>query len=488
MHANCICNEYASLTQRHLLDKSHINFDMKLWRKLTVLTLKKFFNHQLDPCTYMEIISGYSGAKRKQYFKAYQNVMASGFRKSHCNVSMFVKPDRYPEDACYEKSPRAIQYRSREFNLGLSRYIKPFEHWFYENVTYGVVSDTRVVAKGLNPYQRASLLLAKADCFRNPRFIMIDHSKFDSTINQTHLRTTHRKYQRLFRSGNLEWFLRAQLVNRGTTKNGIKYIAKGTRMSGDADTGCGNSLINADAIFGFFYYSNVVKYDYLLDGDDAVLILEHADVVKLDLSLFGRMGFETKFNLVEDIMEVEFCQSKIIRAQQPVFMRNPLRAISHSLVSRRYFPKSTVKDWLSAQGFCELSLNQGVPILQEFGYQLAELSKKQLFIDELSWKMQGVDLKDRKIDVETLARLDVERAWGIDIGTQLLLEREDFTSYAYRIPASRNLVGISMRDFEQLYEQTIVSTWARFSAYESLVASSSGSWWCSGPSGHQLLG
>lgn len=170
---------------------------------------------------YEEIYKGYTGRKKRLYHNAACLLRVEGYRKEYARVKMFVKPDRYPEGDCREKDPRAIQYRSPQFNLAMAAYIKPFEDAIYPTVHYGVVSRTRVIAKGLNNYQRAELLLHKIESFVNPRFVLLDHSRFDSTINQTHLRTTHAKYQRAFNSRRLHEFCHAQLYNKGVSKHGI---------------------------------------------------------------------------------------------------------------------------------------------------------------------------------------------------------------------------------------------------------------------------
>lgn len=269
-----MCNELKALTNRHLVDRQYIPFDRNFYLKVARQT-QKFYPKNLDPCSYSEVINVYTGPKKQIYLRALKNLQLYGYKQRYSNISMFVKPDRYPSGDIANKDPRAIQYRDPEFNLMLSRYIKAFEHHCYTNLTYGVVSNTRVIAKGLNNYQRAELIMEKAACFKNPVFILLDHSRFDSTINVEHLKATHRKYQKAFRSKSLQKLLNCQIHNKGRSKHGITYQTYGTRMSGDPDTGCGNSVVNADVLWAYFKYSKILKYDFILDGDDSILSLIH---------------------------------------------------------------------------------------------------------------------------------------------------------------------------------------------------------------------
>lgn len=429
VHANCVCNENISLRNRHLVDRTDIQFDKKLWKQVTNETMK-FYPKDLQPTTYEMIVGEYTGAKKRMYHNAMVDLRRSGLQRQHAVVKMFVKPDRYPVGDIGAKDPRAIQYRSPQFNLALGAYIKPFETEIYATLKYGVQSSTRVIAKGLNNYERAELLLEKINGFRDPRFVLVDHSRFDSTISVAHLRTTHRKYLRAFSSARLYKLLQSQINNKGYTKHGIKYRAKGTRMSGDCDTGCGNSIVNADCLYGFLTRSGVSKYDFILDGDDSVVIIEQADVSKLEFQLFERLGFKTKYDVVKDLDEVEFCQSKIILAVRPVFSRNPARAMSHSMVTRKRYPRQTYGRWIAAVGECERACNLGVPVLQAYGHALSTVTTNLFLDEELRYRWeQGLHIKNQPVTVD--ARASFALAWGVPWELQEYLEMYDWTATTF---------------------------------------------------------
>lgn len=428
-HASCYCNEVVSLYNRHLVDRTTIGMDNALWRKISKLTLRKYYPKFIQPLTYQQVIARYTGAKKKAYFKAKQILTTEGLQKKHSVIKMFVKPDRHPLSEVDEKDPRAIQYRHPCFTLGFMTYIAAFEEVIYPSVDYGCISGSRVIAKGLNPEQRAALLLDKISHFNTPVYVLLDHSRFDSCITVEHLKSTHRKYQRAFGRG-IRKYTRCQLNNTGYSKHDIKYRIKGTRMSGDADTGCGNSIVNADTLWGVCYINGITKFDFILDGDDSVLILERSDAKKLNTDQFKLFGFNTKMQVVDNIFDIEFCQSKIIFTNPPKFVRYPWRTLSHSYACRNRYPAKMYRHWMAAVGECELAMNSGVPILQEYGLQLSRLSPRKFYDAETKWRMQ---LPTRYQPVTNEARISFYLAFGVDVGLQRLLEQVDFTANMYSL-------------------------------------------------------
>lgn len=472
------------------MDRTYIPFDRNLWREVDLAARRFYKGISVTPCRYEDIVARYRGGKRKAYYGAMLKLRETGWRDQYAIVSMFVKPDRYPSGQCAAKDPRAIQFRSMQFNLAFGAFIKPIEDVVYHTLTYGVISNTRVIAKGLNPYERADLLLHKAGHFRKPAFVLLDHSRFDSTINVDHLRTTHRLYKSMCPSKFLARLCRAQINNVGYSKSGIKYRAKGTRMSGDADTALGNSLVNAHCLYGFVRHLDT--YDFLLDGDDSVLIVEASDVARLDRGLFGRLGFDTKMQVVYDLDEVEFCQAKIVLAQRPVFMRNPTRAMSHAMVARKAYHRPMWHRWLSAVGHCERAANIGVPILQAFGDQLASLSDRPFFDDEMAYKIDLLDFKRKSQPVLADARASVAVAWGIPWDIQVLMETYPYTASAFVFSKTEKWLKQTYSRYKPVYlkyygELADKSADIR-ACVESAPQSSGSGWWSSSQTGPECPG
>lgn len=416
VHDGCICNEYVSLVNRHLVYKD-VPFDLSLWRMVSDRT-KRFYREKLMPYTYTKVLTEIKACKRKIYIAAMKKITTVGLW-SQARIKMFIKPDRYPVDVIYDKAPRAIQYRSPEFNLCFMKYIKPIEKWTYNNLTYEVVSNTRVIAKGLNQLERGKLLVEKVSYFDDPKFVLIDHSAFDSTISEHHLRSTHEKYWKLISGKEFRWCCQQQIRNVGYTKHGIRYTVNGTRMSGDADTALGNCIVNADIIYGVCFLSGISKYDFMLDGDDAVIILENDE--HLESSWFGKLGFQTKIQEVNEIEKVDFCQSRPVQVDgNTMFVRNPIRAMSHYSVTRNRLPKGKLRALMAGIGLCENSVHHGVPIYSAFAKAVRH--KKIYLTEELRRRMEGYKPRHAIREPSLPTRLSFAKAWDIPITDQILWE------------------------------------------------------------------
>lgn len=420
-HAGCICNEYRALTNRHLVDRSYIKFDASYYRRCARKVVRELDSATIDPVSYFDVISGYTGPKRKTYLRALEDINTYGFDKRWAYIKMFVKPDKYPAAKAAVKPPRAIQYRTPAYNLLMARYLKPMEEWFYQQTSPG---GFRFIAKGLNNVQRAELLRDQTLTFKNPAFILLDHAAFDSTINVDHLKSTHNFYKRLNPSRRLQDLLKYQLKNKGFSKHGIRYTIKGTRMSGDYDTAFGNSFINYVVLRSWLRY-NQVKGEIILDGDDSIVVVERSDIARLNFDHFEKCGFETKHQIVYNINEVEFCQSKYLPTEPPRFSRDPIRALSRLNISIKSYHGSGWRRYQAGIGRAEMALNQGVPILYRVGEKLAALSQRPIFDTETAYKIQ---VDTTFIPVTDAVRVAFWRAWGISPAEQLSIE-SDYTPF-----------------------------------------------------------
>lgn len=423
---------------------------------------QKYYPRHVELTTMEEIVNSYAGVKKRSYHDAMIRLRKFGMRPSYSHVSMFVKTDKYSADKVMQANPRAIQFRSKEFNLVLMQFVHSYEQLLYPTLKLDVVSQTRIIAKGLNPVQRAELLIEKVSHFCKPLYLLFDHSRFDATIRREHLLTTHRKYLKACGEPWLRAILKKQLRNKCYTRGGIRYEALGTRMSGDADTALGNSIVNADCLFTVMRVSQVSKYDMLIDGDDSVVIIEAGDYNKLDFGVFSRCGFMTKIDYTTNFHHIDFCQSRPL-LNPPNFVRNPLRVISHSSICRQGYTTERLDDWLSAVGLCELSLNQGIPVLQEFAWSLYKLSKRQLFSSDL--RAMLIKLVHKKVQVDPVTRAEMQEAWGIDAAIGELIETQ------LRLPIRSKRPRTLPNDDATIRERQ---------RYESVVESSRSSWWCSG--------
>lgn len=403
------------------------------------------------------MVNKYRGGKKRAYHNALVKLLQYGRLKSHYNISMFIKPDKYPLDEIHDAVPRAIQFRSKEFNLQMMQYVDPIEHRLYQELTMGSASGTRVIAKGLNPQERGDLILTKLKFFSRPRIYSLDHSRFDSCVRTEHLRMLHRKYYRMTRSYDFMKLCSHQLFNNCYSLRGIKYRARATRMSGDADTGLGNTIINLDVIYGWLLANGVDKYDMLVDGDDSWVIIEDQE---MDNRYFSHMGFVTKVKSSLNTDDLQFCQQKL--SMEPVsFVRNPQRILAHSSLCRRTYHMSQYPRWLTAVGMCELALGGGIPFVQEYAKKLIT-GNNPLYDEDIRFKMMDLEPKEKKVTLS--AREQQYRLFGLDMNVTRFLE----TSMCNAVTICEVRGPGLCHDDEAIHTTRI---------YESILQPSGGSWW-----------
>lgn len=354
VHNSCTCNELISLRNRHLVDRTLPEYS----REYMLDKFRAVSSNWAVPTqriSYGEVVNSYSGAKKRMYNLARMEVSKFGLRKTDHHIKMFIKHDKY-DDVIGDKMPRAIQFRQARYNLVLATYLKPFEHNFYNLPRK---SGLRVITKGLNPVEVATLFKQKSDLFRQPIYLSCDHSKFDSTINVDHLKFEHNIYNRVFKSTSLKFMLKRQCHNKGFSRNGITYRVKGTRMSGDYNTGLGNSLINRAVLESMLLG---IKSEVMLDGDDSIVIIEKNDLSKVNLTHFANCGFKTEVVITDNIQEVEYCKRRLCFSNPPIMVRNPIRALSNLAVTTYNYGALGFKYWALGALECERLSNPGIPI------------------------------------------------------------------------------------------------------------------------------
>lgn len=414
-HADCVCNEERALKLRHLIDTgARYTYTGDLYVHLQQLLPPEV----LTPWSFQAVIDHYAGGKRIRYMRARENLRKYGFRTAHANVRMFLKDDKYLEDGL--KEPRCIQYRAMEYCLLLGRYVHAIEKHVYQ----AEVNGSRVIAKGMNSYERAQWVVDAWNSFDGPVAVLLDHSKYDAHVSVPLLDIEHRFYRACF--GPNKWLARLlalQLVNKGYTKNGTRYMVKGTRMSGDVNTGLGNSVVN------YAMLAEVLGHlpgRILVDGDDSIIITstvcltELRDRVQKMCPLFG---METKADLAFGMQEVEFCQCRPVELSTGWRMvRNPERVIQRSPWTTRNYNEKGNQRLLRTIGLCELACNNGVPVLQAYSQDLASKGHGRVLQDH--WSARA--LLERGTGVQPItaaARMSFYQAWGITPEQQVTMEK-----------------------------------------------------------------
>jgi len=385
----------------------------------------------------------YSGRKRKRYEMALETLNSFGPSDRDANIKMFVNSERFEvKQSKPNPDPRAVQFRGAKYCVEIAQYLKPIEHHLYllKGVSKGV-PKTRNIAKGLNQVQRATLLIEKSQNFHDPVFIGLDASRFDKHVGVEVLKLEHGVYLSCNNNPRFAELLKKQLNNKCFSSRGIRYRVRGKRMSGDMNTALGNCIIMCIMMLAFMV--NIDKWDLLDDGDDSVLIIEREDldfVLENVKPTFRTYGFDMKVeSVVYNVMDVEFCQSKIIEFQPGKFkfVRNPMKVMSTALSGLKLFQVEQVRArLLNAIGTCELVLNLGVPVLQ--AYSMAILrncgTNRRLFLDPDSSIMVRVRRELQALGLKQLSKLKPQRitsearesfatAFGVSVDDQLHWER-----------------------------------------------------------------
>jgi hypothetical protein len=256
-------------------------------------------------------------------------------------------------------------------------YIKSIEHDTFEaiNWIFQSPSGTPTVMKGLNADQRGQVMYRKWKSFANPVALGLDGKRFDQHVHARMLMWEHSYYNAIFRCSRLRKLLRWQVDNHGRYygKDGkIKYRKQGSRMSGDMNTALGNVLIMCAMVYAYMTTKNI-RYEYVNDGDDCVLIVEREHLSLLDdvRPVFLKWGFYMDLESPASELElVQFCQANPIEIDPGVWrmVRDPRVCLTKDAVSLRaeHANEHDIAAYRNAVGTCGLALCHGVPVMESF--------------------------------------------------------------------------------------------------------------------------
>lgn len=436
MAANCRCCEAAALSRRvFVVDEEDLvgpAYDEYMWMANRVkLALS---GRRVLPVSLLEAVSLLSKAKRRRYLDAYDSLQVSPVSRKDARVEMFIKADKVDHCGLEAKKPRAIQGRNPRYNLELATHMKPIEHALmsWKGLRRGVVR-TRVFAKGLDAKGRASLIIKKTRAFARPCVVSLDAHSMDASVLPVHLECNDACYLAMCPGSGFERLLSWRKVNIGRTSHGIRYSLRGNRMSGDLDTGIGNSLISYVYISAAMRYLGLRKWDILCDGDDVLLFMDgRASMVDLKAACL-RYGFDVDGDVVEikseeDLCHVEFCRSRIVWTPRGhTLCRNPARALACFGVSHRFasVPLAVYRRYLKGCAMCESHASWDLPLLGPWAWTAyTSLEGKPILDDEDMWR-GGVHLSDPRAvpsRVHPKTRRHFELAFGFSVEQQLEFE------------------------------------------------------------------
>jgi len=370
----------------------------------------------------------YTGSLRRRYIEAERSLREDGpVGSSDVLLRAFLKSEKHSHDKLAK--PRLIFPRSPRYNLRVASYLKPLEHWLWGYLTAPKVLGCgvgRVVAKGLGPRQRANLIVRKFQAFSDCVVFEVDGKAFEAHVSREQLVEEHSVYLSAYHgSVDLRRLLSHQLRLAGVTSNGVKFTRQGGRASGDFNTGMGNTLIMLAAVVAAL--KGQVKFDTLVDGDNALLFLEKCDLERV-VKTFGQRVFDLCGHEMALESPVSIIEGVRFGRSAPVYLgdglgwtmvRDPRAVLSGAYASHKWLREPVFASrWCNGVSRCELSLAIGVPVLQVFALSVfnATTTEKKVPFEALrdyfyvgAWLAGAKDVRTPTLE----CRLSFERAFGI---------------------------------------------------------------------------
>jgi hypothetical protein len=422
-----------------------------LWDQLTplVIRLASMIGH-CNPITRDEFVKCYRGRKAKIYQAAVDSLNTYGLLKRDSELSSFVKAEKINLTEKPNPAPRIIQPRHPKFNVELGRYLKPIEHKVYDAIN--TLFGQQVVCKGLNAEERGKLIAGKWAEFSDPVAISLDAKRFDQHVSEDALNVEHELYRRVYRrTRSLQLLLAQQLLNIGTVRcadGTIKYRIRGGRCSGDMNTAMGNVILMCLMVFSYMSRKGI-KYAFVDDGDDCVIIVEREHVHLLDdlEAEFLRFGFQMKRDGQCDVLEeLIFCQCHPVRVNGEYRMvRDPRSCLTKDLLHTCFLENE--KEWKirrAAIAQCGLALAGDVPIYGQYYTTLGAgcfLPKNYSPNSITGMDMLAMRMKNTFCEPTEDTRYSFYLAFGITPGQQVALENHYKELVLTYIPRNKQQEG-----------------------------------------------
>jgi hypothetical protein len=293
-------------------------------------------------------------------------------------------------------------------------------------------------------------MLEKFESLPGCEVLELDASRFDAHVSKELLEIEHLFWKRCNSDPAFAELLGWQIMNKGAayTKQGrIRYSVEGGRMSGDANTAAGNCVLMS-CMLSAFGISLGAKFDFLCDGDDSVFFYQGPRVKESDvIDFFRSFGMTMKIeNRTTEFRSINFCQGKPCYIDgRWTLVRDPYKILSKTTINPKFSIKSLRPKLLKTIAQAELSLNQGVPVLQEYLLALKRIADQHMSSrgkrDGGFLKMGWADYRLRRDlssdwtaiggkPVTDRARLDFSVAWNVPVSEQLYLE-ESFRTWDF---------------------------------------------------------
>lgn len=393
----------------------------------------------------------------------YRNARNEEWTTAMSGVTGFVKDEWCPVKPGKFFKPRAIQFRDPRYLAHSMEYFEPIEHAFYRGRYLFNRHQKYTCAKGANPHNRIGYIRRLVSELEGCHVVGLDGSAFDAHVVPAALRAEWKFYclaaqgagwsPDLIRKMNLMG--KQQLRNKcyARLKDGtIKYKVDGNRMSGDKNTGLGNSVLQSCYVAASMDALGIEegRWRMYVDGDDALLFVSGSEVHKLTETVvvggvrmraleavFTRFSQEVKMEEplpvdADNLENIEFCQARPVRVNgRWRLVRSPLKVYNTYFRSRSWF--STVS---SAQRYfatvCppEMIINADVPVLDAMFRQMYKLASGKPIesVARNFWRrtVEWSSLKhyEPRGVIDTDTRLSFEKAFGMSPFEQFMIEEE----------------------------------------------------------------
>lgn len=388
--------------------------------------------YKIQSWSRQEVVDSYKGRLNNRYSLAKLLLDRQGLERRDCQVKAFVKCEKIDFAAKVDPAPRLIQPRNPKFGLEFGRFIKPVEHKIYK--TLGEMYQYPCVAKGFNCQQLGTIVRKKWNLFSKPCAIGLDASRFDQHVSVEALQWTHRMYQRWFGGTDAELLneLTSKMyVNRGkaVAKDGeLRYVVRGSRMSGDMDTALGNCLLMVAMTYSLCATLGI-RHELIDNGDDCTIIMDRRDEQLFRRAVkdwYRDLGFDMKVEPTVYILErLEFCQTQPVFDGIDYIMTRQPKCLSKDLCS--FIDLEQLKTWYGWVGVGGLAAYGNLPVYGEF-YRMLIRNGNEVPIDwqnkitEGGWKYMLCGVVPRGKGDQDRARMSFHMAFGIDPNRQSLIE------------------------------------------------------------------
>jgi hypothetical protein len=241
---------WAALIQYIFVDS--VDYMQRTWLS-TILAKKGACSRVVEPATFSEWVSHFPGPKRNMYLRVHAEMTSTTWSPPYLTYlsrsDSFVKREGIPawvegRGALKAYTPRLISGRKPDYQILTGPWV-----WSFSKVLQSVWSVRQPIcyASGLNSEQLgawfdASLFELGDDCIA----IEVDFRRFDSTYSDFAYKVEYMVYRACGCPSEILKLLNIQMGDcTAKTAGGLKVAFRSTRKSGDPNTSCGNSMLNA---------------------------------------------------------------------------------------------------------------------------------------------------------------------------------------------------------------------------------------------------